>query len=101
MRPTLLTTLLILLTTVNLMAQPDPIKWGKIEKADLEMSAYPEDPEAAAVVLCDFGSVRFDYRRHDGIGLQFERIVRIKILKKPGLEYANVSIPLYKKVMRS
>ena len=36
-------------------SQKAPIKWGKISKADLEMTNYELDPEAGAIVLCDFG----------------------------------------------
>lgn len=61
------------------------------------MTVYPEDPDAPAVVLTDYGKVRFDYRNPKGLGLQFERHVRIKILKKSGLQYGDFEIPLYKK----
>ena len=64
-----------------------PIKWGKILQEDISMKSYPADPEASAVVLCDYGTTtvgpRTEYFRH----------VRIKILKEEGLKYAQVELP--------
>lgn len=92
-----LTFLLALLCVMTLFAQSPPMKWGKIEQDDLEMSIYPQDSGAAAVVLADYGKVSFAYFDHSGINLQFDRHVRIKILKKTGLDQANIEVPLYRK----
>lgn len=80
---------------VGLYAQPEPIKWGKIDKEDLEMSVYPEDSSAAAVVLADYGKAYFTLNNDKGFQLNLERITRIKILNKNGLDYANQQIVLY------
>ena len=45
---------IILATT--LVAQKDPIKWGSIDDAEMSMTSYDADPEADAVVLCDYGN---------------------------------------------
>jgi hypothetical protein len=75
-------------------AQSDPIKFGQIEKADLTAAPFAADSAAEAVVLCDFGRSRL---RGKGAGFQviFERITRVKILKKSGYDEATVEIPLY------
>jgi transglutaminase-like putative cysteine protease len=78
-----------------LQAQKPPIKFGDIPMDQLEMTRYEKDSSAAAVVLTDYGQSTMDYSESDGFVLQFERLTRIKILTKDGLDYANFSIPLY------
>ena len=72
----------------------DPIKFGQIDGPDLTAVPFVADSAAAAVVLCDYG--RSQLKGHGG-GFQvvFERITRIKILKKAGFDEASVEIPLY------
>lgn len=76
-----LTGLLILLSLSLSFAQKK-FKFGKVEKDDLEMAVYPQDSSASAVILCDIGVFR-------GSTLSFSRHVRVKILKKSGLEWGN------------
>ncbi|GGG53163.1 DUF3857 domain-containing protein [Hymenobacter glacieicola] len=75
-------------------AQADPIKFGKIDERDLTGQNFVADSAAPAVVLCDFGRSRFDYSE-GGFRVIFERVARIKILKKAGYDYATVKVPLY------
>lgn len=96
MKKLLLVQLIILLGAVKLLAQ-DPVKWGKIDKEDLEMSVYPEDSSAAAVVLADYGIAYFTFHNDKGFQLNVDRHTRIKILNKNGLEYANQQVVLYHK----
>ena len=72
----------------------DPIRFGQFDNQDLTPAAFVADSAAAAVVLCDYG--RSQLKGHGG-GFQvvFERITRIKILKKAGFDEASVEIPLY------
>ena len=63
-------------------AQKAPIKFGNIDIRDLEMTTYHNDTTAPAVILCDYGY--FDARN-----IMFTRIIRIKILKKEGYNWAN------------
>ncbi|MBF9222224.1 DUF3857 domain-containing protein [Hymenobacter ruricola] len=76
------------------LAQPEPIKFGQVDKKDLTAEPFAQDSAAAAVVLCDFGRSRMEGK---GAGLQvvFERVTRVKILRKAGFDYATVEIPLY------
>lgn len=68
-------------------AQDDPIKWGVILPEDINMTVYSPDPDASAVVLCDYGTASVAPR------VEYTKITRIKILKEAGLEYAKVEIP--------
>ncbi|MCU0355185.1 MAG: DUF3857 domain-containing protein [Cytophagales bacterium] len=77
-------------------AQNDPVKFGKVEMADLQMKTYDKDTSAAAVVLCDYGKADFQYNSERGFQIRFERLVRIKILKKSGYEWATGEISLYR-----
>ena len=81
------------------VAQPDPIKWGKVEDELVAMEVYPLDSGAAAVVLADYGVAYFTFSSERGFRLNLDRHVRIKILNSSGLEYANQQIPLYHKGM--
>lgn len=61
---------------------------------DLQMTVYSKDSSAAAVKLCDYGEA-YIIANPVSATLNFERHVRIKILNKSGLEWADVEIPLY------
>ncbi|NOU48534.1 MAG: hypothetical protein HOO86_15950 [Bacteroidales bacterium] len=63
-------------------AQKAPIKFGKPDLADLQMTVYDQDTSAEAVVLCQYGY--FDPNR-----LLFTKTIRIKILKPEGTKWAN------------
>lgn len=76
-------------------AQKHPIKFGDIPMEDMKMTIYPLDSGAEAVVLADFGISSLIYNRTSGFQLLFERIRRIKILKKEGLAFAEFMIPLW------
>ena len=51
----------ILLTATAAPAQPEPIKFGQITKADLTAAPFVADSAAAAVVDLPDGSARFVY----------------------------------------
>ncbi|MBC6607123.1 DUF3857 domain-containing protein [Hymenobacter sp. BT188] len=91
-------TLLLLTSASQLPAlgQADPIKFGKPDLADFDAKNFIADSAAEAVVLCDFGRTRFETGSGD-FKLVFERVTRIKILKKSGYDWATVKVPLYKK----
>ncbi|AHM61448.1 hypothetical protein D770_15970 [Flammeovirgaceae bacterium 311] len=84
----------MLLTGIT-WAQPEPIKWGKVDQQDLEMKIYENDTTAQAVILGDYGEAYFTYNEERGFQLNIKRHVRIKILKTGGLEWANVEHLLY------
>ncbi|NML66687.1 DUF3857 domain-containing protein [Hymenobacter sp. RP-2-7] len=74
--------------------QPAPIKFGQPDPADFEAKNFVADSGAAAVVLCDYGTTRFGSPTGE-MRVIHERLVRLKILKKAGYDYATVEVPLY------
>jgi hypothetical protein len=64
--------------------QKDPIKFGNVSLEELQMTSSYLDSTAPAVVLCDYGYFRAS-------SWTFTRNVRIKILKKEGYNWANMS----------
>lgn len=80
----------------KMAAQPNtaPMKIGHISPEDLAMTTYEADTSAPAVVLCDYGISRVQMFT-DGPKLRGEFFQRIKILKRSGFDYGDVSIPFY------
>lgn len=78
-----------------LCAQQEPMKFGKVEMADLDMKSYAPDTSAEAVILGDYGKSYFEYGG-EGFQIVHERHVRIKILKKSGYDWATAEIPFYR-----
>ena len=78
-------------------AQKQPPAFGKISIADLQLNDCSFDEGAAAFKLLDIGSLYYTRNFSGGFPFtaMYERRVRVKILKEPGLVYANVSIPVY------
>ncbi len=86
--------LLWLLSGARAQTAPDPIKFGQPDAKDFRPETFAADSAAGAVVLCDYGRSRLiGYR--DGFRIVFERVTRVKILKKSGYDAATVEIPLY------
>jgi len=77
------------------MSQKAAFKFGDVPEDDIKMTRYEKDTTAAAVVLADVGESAIIYDPNDGFVLRFERLRRVKILTKDGLDYANFIIPLY------
>nr|NQU90084.1 DUF3857 domain-containing protein [Bacteroidota bacterium] len=83
-------TFIFLITIIPLYSQKAPIKFGKVDRSDLEMTYYDKDSTVAAVILCDYGY----FNSND---FSFTRLLRIKILKKEGYSWANRSFNTYSK----
>ncbi|MBN2519306.1 MAG: hypothetical protein JXB17_02280, partial [Bacteroidales bacterium] len=72
----------LIISLQPVFTQKAPIKFGKVDISDLEMKYYEPDSSAPAVILCDYGYF-------NSTQFQFTRILRIKILKKEGYNWAN------------
>ncbi len=89
-------TIILLIISISISAQDDPIRWKEIPMEDMEMSFYNVDPYAPAVVLCDYGKYYFNINPNGrNLFLFYDRHVRIKILKPEGLKYAQIRIPFH------
>ncbi|HLF62122.1 MAG TPA: DUF3857 domain-containing protein [Saprospiraceae bacterium] len=98
MKPTLhfaLFAIACALPQTQILAQQSEMKWGKVSKEELAMTQYPQDMEAEAVVLGDYGVVEYDIRSEDR-PIKFERHVRIKFLTQAGVDaFGDVEITYY------
>jgi len=87
---------ILLFVSFNSFAQKPPIKLGDVSKADVEMKNYALDPDAEAVVLCDYGYRSFRYNMSNGEWEHdLKRICRIKIFTDEGYNWAEESVLLY------
>jgi hypothetical protein len=86
--------LFMALSALTASAQKSPVKFGNIPMEDMKMTVYDKDSSAAAVILVDYGEAYIQVNTVS-VTLNFERHVRIKILKKEGLEFGDVSVPLH------
>ncbi|MDB5234182.1 MAG: hypothetical protein JWR44_1175, partial [Hymenobacter sp.] len=86
---------LMLVAGTRAQAQPEPIKFGQIDAKDLTAAPFVGDSAAAGVVLCDYGRAHLDGGRTDAFQVVFERVTRIKILRKSGYDLAAIEIPMY------
>lgn len=74
-------------------AQKPPMKWGQVDLEELNMTTCPEDTTAAAVILGDYATLKFDFGQ--GTRYIFEHHRRIKILDKSAFNYGDVQLYLY------
>jgi hypothetical protein len=86
---------LALLAPLCAVAQKSPVKFGEIPMEDLTMKVYEKDSSASAVVLTDYGEAYVTISAINA-SLNYERHVRIKILKNEGLRWADIEVLLYK-----
>jgi hypothetical protein len=93
MKPLLLASLLVM--SQICFCQKSPIKYGSIPMEDLTMTVYDKDSSAAAVVLAAYGDAYIQLISGRGPVMFFEKHMRIKILNKNGLGWADAAIPLF------
>ncbi|MDP3150576.1 MAG: transglutaminase domain-containing protein [Ignavibacteria bacterium] len=79
---------IMFLLNIAVFAQDAPIEWGEIPKADLEMKTFPQDSNASAVILCDYGESKFD----NELNLVFYHHLRVKILTEKGFGWGTHSV---------
>ncbi len=90
--------LLVMCISLSLYAQKPPLKFGDVTTDELKMTIYPKDSSAEAVVLGDYGESKLEYNKSkESFQIVFERVRRVKILRKEGLDLANFNILLYRK----
>ncbi len=85
---------LVLLPSFCINAQEFSLKYGKITSDEMNMSNYPKDTTACAVVLYKQGEVYYEFVQ-DNFKITYDYRYKIKILNQDGVKYANVTIPFY------
>ena len=90
-RTLLIFTMVVLCARAN--AQKDIPAFGKVDKADLEMTACAFDEAAEAFVLFDVAEVFCNW--NSMLTTELTRHVRIKILNDKGFDQANIKIRYY------
>jgi len=75
------------------LAQKAPVKWGKVDEADLTMTSYPSDPEAEAAILMDYATIDFEFEGYTTYSMKHH--VRIKIFKESGFDRGDINISYY------
>ena len=86
--------LLVICPLISSAQYDNGFPFGKITLTELDMKVYPKDTAAQAVVLNEFGEASVDSEGDHNLQLEYH--IKIKIVKKQGVEQANFSIPLYK-----
>ncbi|MFO7658324.1 MAG: hypothetical protein R6W78_14795, partial [Bacteroidales bacterium] len=72
------------------------MKFGKVAMDEMEMTIYPKDTNARAVILAEEGYSTFIYSEDKGWQLQTKIERRIKIINQQGMDWANGVIYLYR-----
>jgi transglutaminase-like putative cysteine protease len=87
---------LIVITCCSLPARAQEYsrEFGKIGKPEAEMTTWPADKSAEAVVLFDIGKSYFA-ESDVNFDVIFERAKRIKIFNDAGVNWGEVKIPFY------
>lgn len=87
---------LLALAMLNFMPlEAQKLKFGKVDKKELEMTAYDQDPEADAVVLYKNRRTFFEYKNTTGWNVITEVFERVKIFNQEGFDNAERRIRLY------
>jgi hypothetical protein len=74
----------------KIFSNPGPMKWGKVTAEEIKLKVCPYDSTASAVVLAEYGEVKYTYE-----GVYIHKHVRIKILDQKAINRANVTLSYY------
>lgn len=94
MKPQSLLVIIVLLVLNESFAQNYNFK--KVSKEELLQNQHPTDPNANAAILYRETKTEFQYQEDSGWYLVTDYFERVKIYKKEGFDWANVTIDLYK-----
>jgi hypothetical protein len=96
MKINVILSIIVVFLSFSSFGEEQKIKFGKIDKSDLQMTIYQQDTSASAVVLYEYGQSKIEYNQSIGWRLVFEKHQRIKILKKDGVGFGDFRIRLSK-----
>lgn len=94
MKKTITTLIFVVISIASCFAQTFIHEFGKYSQEEFTFNKYDKDPTAEAVVIYDIGNSYFTMG-NDGFELIFERKMKIKILTKAGIDWAQIEIPFY------
>ncbi len=86
--------IMLLFFSIAINGQNISEEFGKIDKDEIELSQYPQDKDAEAVVIFDVGKSYF-VRMNNSYDVVYERTTRIKVFSEAGIKWAEVEIPYY------
>ncbi|WP_298648686.1 DUF3857 domain-containing protein [uncultured Proteiniphilum sp.] len=70
--------------------------FGRVTQYEMVMKEYENDPDADAVMLYNQGEYYYSGNYEQGrFLLRMTKQVKIKILRQPGVQYANFEIPIF------
>ena len=72
-----------------------PVKFGDVSAKDFQQKIYSIDSNAAAVVIADIGSSKYEGNTKGFVSLEFKYYRRAHILNKNGYDLADVEIGIY------
>lgn len=81
---------IISFTFHSIVFSKEPMKYGKVDMADMTMKSYPLDSTASAVILCNYGNFT-------ALQFQYVQQIRIKILKEEGKHWGDFQLPVGEK----
>jgi len=70
-------------------------KYGNATIEELEMTSYPQDTSAIALILLKNGETHFVFNDQKGFQFEYTLQMKIKILKKEGLDFCDQQISFY------
>ncbi len=89
-----LTAILCLLAT-TVYSQRAPMRFGRIDRTELNMPYYEADSTAKAVVLGDYGMVEMRWSNDRGFYYSYTRHLRVKIFHQDATDLADFRIYLH------
>jgi hypothetical protein len=81
------------LFVITTTSAQDSVSYGNVSPIEFQMKECSFDKDANAVVLLDEAHSNYN----EQYNLITSRHIRMKILKEKGIDYANISIPFYRK----
>ncbi|MBN2747313.1 MAG: DUF3857 domain-containing protein [Bacteroidales bacterium] len=99
--------ILLIFHQIKGFSQDMPVKFGKIDKSNLETTVCPIDSNAEAFFIFDYGNSYFVYDEgvsssdhildnNQGFQMYYKRHFCIKIIDNQAFSLSDISIPLYK-----
>jgi Transglutaminase-like superfamily/Domain of Unknown Function with PDB structure (DUF3857) len=85
-------TLIVLLLISFSILNAQKLELGKVTIEELQQKTHPKDSSAVAAILFKKGKVTFDYSQDSGFDMSTEVLVKIKVYKKEGYEWANKGV---------